>query len=229
MLSLHLNREMTISINSLILFFLSLIGLFSPLAGIASMANITSLYSTEVQRKIAIRMVVSIALLLTLITWVGQALLQLLGVTTAQLTAAGGLALMLVAIPMMTGKVEMARDDHEPDEEGKSWQSIVVMPLIFPLSVGASTVAIVISTSSRYDTVIDLIAISLACALFALVVGITNYFSGPLNQRLSPQGRDIMSRLAGIILVAIAFGLLTKGITEIALDAGIKFLEVLGS
>jgi multiple antibiotic resistance protein len=113
--------------------------------------------------------------------------------------------------------------------EGKDWQSIVVMPLIFPFSVGASTVAIVISTSSRYDSTVDLIAISIVCALFALVVGITNYFSGPINQRLSPLGRDIMSRVAGIILVAIAFGLLTRGITEIALESGIKFLEVLGN
>ncbi len=103
-----------------------------------------------------------------------------------------------------------------------------MMPLIFPFSVGASTVAIVISTSSRYDSTIDLIAISIVCALFALVVGIINYFSGPLNQRLSPQGRDIMSRVAGIILVAIAIGLLTKGITEIVLDAGIKFLAIMG-
>jgi multiple antibiotic resistance protein len=97
MLSFHLDKEITISINSLILFFLSLVGLFSPLAGIASMANISSLYSKEVQRKIAIRMVVSIAFLLTLITWARQTLMQLLGVTTAQLTAARGLALMLAA------------------------------------------------------------------------------------------------------------------------------------
>ena len=81
-------------------------GLFSPLAGLASMASITGQYPKETQRKIATRMVLYIALLLTLVTWAGQALLQLLGVTTAQLTAAGGLALMLAAVPMMTGKVE---------------------------------------------------------------------------------------------------------------------------
>lgn len=98
---------MTISINSLALFFLSLVGLFSPLAGLASMASITGQYSKEIQRKIATRMAIYIALLLTLVTWAGQALLQLLGVTTAQLTAAGGLALMLAAVPMMTGKVEI--------------------------------------------------------------------------------------------------------------------------
>jgi multiple antibiotic resistance protein len=220
---------MTIPINSLVLFFLSLVGLFSPLAGMASMANITGQFSKEIQRKIATRMVIYIAMLLILITWAGSVLLELLGVTTAQLTAAGGLALMLAAVPMMTGKVETHSKDRENESEGKDWQSVVMMPLIFPFSVGASTVAIVISASSRYDSTIDLIAISLVCALFALVVGVTNYFSGPLNQRLSPQGRDIMSRVAGIILVAIAFGLLTKGITEIALDAGIKFLNLAGT
>jgi multiple antibiotic resistance protein len=220
---------MTITINSLVLFFLSLVGLFSPLAGLASMASITGQYSKEIQRKIATLMVLYITLLLILITWAGQALLELLGVTTSQLTAAGGLVLMLAAVPMMTGKVETHADDHEIQNEGKDWQSVVAMPLIFPLSVGASTVAIVISTSSRYDTTIDLMAISIACTLFALVVGATNYFSGPLNQRLSPQGRDIMSRVAGIILVAIAFGLLTRGITEIALESGIKFMRVQGS
>ena len=35
--------------------------------------------------------------------------------------------------------------------------------------------------------------------------------------------------VAGVILVAIAFGLLTKGITEIALESGIKFLQLQGN
>lgn len=75
------------------------------------MANITGQYTPEIQRKIALRMVIFITLLLTLVTWAGQALLELLGVTTSQLTAAGGLALMLAAVPMMTGKVEMDGDN----------------------------------------------------------------------------------------------------------------------
>lgn len=210
---------MTISIDQLILFFLSLVALFSPLAGVASHATITGRYSSTIQRKIALWIVIYITILLVIITWVGQALLELLGVTVPALNATAGLALLLSAVPMMTGNQNARPVKNTFEEiETETWQKETIMPLIFPLSVGASHAALVIATSSQYDTIPDLIAISFVCFLFAIVVGVTNFFSGPISQRLKPLGQDILTRLAGIVLTAIGFSLLVRGITELVLN-----------
>lgn len=58
----------------------------------------------------------------------------------------------------------------------------------------------------------------------ALVIFATHYYAGPNTKRLSPENMDILNRASGIILVSIAFQLLTKGITELAVDAVLKQL-----
>ena len=69
------------------------------------------------------------------------------------------------------------------------WRTVVIMPLLFPLSVGGSTIALLIAESAMFDRAADLAAISGVCVLFAAVVGLTNFASGPLDARLSDRGK----------------------------------------
>jgi multiple antibiotic resistance protein len=158
--------------------------------------------------------------------WIGQWLLEVLGVTVSGLTVAGGIALLLTGLPLMLNGTnrQPTKDDIVEASEQEDWRSIVVVPLTFPLSVGGATAAIVIATASRWDTVPNLTAITLVCALMALIVFATHYFSGPIAEKLSPGNMDILARLSGVVLVAIAAQLLVRGTIELAVDAGLDRL-----
>ncbi|MFD9949744.1 MarC family protein [Nonomuraea sp. NPDC059023] len=49
--------------------------------------------------------------------WIGEPLLKLLGISTAALTATGGIALAYAAIPLMRGKAGAVEEPSEPDDE----------------------------------------------------------------------------------------------------------------
>ena len=136
---------------------------------------------------------------------------------------AGGLALFLVGLPlMMKGTKNEPKEEKEgaKDNMAKGKPSLVV-PLLFPMAVGGATAAIVIAQASQWNSALDLLAISGVCALMALVIFFTYYFSGPIAKRLHSHSLDILGRISGIILVAIAAQLLINGILELIANPGI--------
>ena len=89
---------------------------------------------------------------------------------------------------------------------------MAVMPMTFPLSIGGTTAAYIVSATGLANNLIDLVAISGVILFFALVIWLTHLFSPPLASRLNPQGRLILGRIGGIILVTIAVQLLASGL-----------------
>jgi multiple antibiotic resistance protein len=217
---------MTIPTEQLLILFTSLFAIFSPPAAIGPIATISGGYPRSVQRRIALQVAAAYAGVLIISAWVGQWLLEILGVTMSGLTVAGGIALILAGLPLMLNGANRQPNKGEISKasEQEDWRTIVVVPLTFPLSVGGATVAIVIAAASRWDTAPDLTAISLVCLVMALVIFATHLFSGPIATRLSPQNMDILARISGIVLVAIAAQLLVRGTIELAVDAGLARL-----
>lgn len=125
---------MTIPAETLVLTFVALVAIFSPVAAVASHSTIVGAYWAEDRRRIAIRLAILVAAALVLVTWAGQALLDLAGIGVPALSATGGLALLFAALPMMRGIPPAAVDGGAGATD---WRTVVVMPLLFPLAVTA--------------------------------------------------------------------------------------------
>jgi len=113
-------------------------------------------------------------------------------------------------LPMMLGS--NPAEKAEDGVKAQSWREISVIPMTFPMSIGGTTAAYIVTASSFASNVVDLLAISVVVALFGVVIWLTHFFSPPLAARLSPQSRAILGRLGGIILVAISVQLLVGGL-----------------
>ena len=86
-----------------LVFFLALFGLYSPVAALASyLPIIQSLTNAQVLR-LSFGLTLNVAVFVLLAIWAGEPLLEVLGLSTASLTATGGIALAWEAIPLMTG------------------------------------------------------------------------------------------------------------------------------
>lgn len=206
----------TIQMHDLVLLLTGLLSLFSPPAVIGPFALLTYPFPALIQKKIAVRMGIFIAAVLTVFAWAGQFLLVVLGITVPALTMAGGIALLLSALPIMLGQ---GISPIELDKAGKpgrdDWRALVAVPIVFPLSVGAGMVSLIIATAGRFHSIVDLIGISCVCAIFGALAGLTLYFAKPLGTFLGPGGLAILSRISGVTLTAIAVQLLAKGVKEL--------------
>ena len=202
---------MNITLQQLLLLFISLFTLFSPLANIGPFASLVGHFPRPDQRKLAFAVFINALVVMLLFVWVGELLFNVLGVNSNSLSVTGGIALMVAGLPMMLGSSKPDADIEE-SAEPQNWREMAVIPMTFPMSIGGTTAAYIVSATGFAQNAIDLVAISVVVLLFAVVIWLTHLFSPPLAAKLRPQARTILSRIGGIILVAIAVQLLASGL-----------------
>jgi multiple antibiotic resistance protein len=209
-----------------VVLFLALFALYSPVAALSSYLPIVRPYSHAQQLRLAVGLVVNVAVFVLLAIWVGEPLLKLLGISTAALTATGGIALLYASVPLMRGVGEApatddgdAVDTPEPAAELGSPRSVLFTPITFPLTVGGTTFAFGVAASADVGTFDQRLLLSIAAVAYAAVTGLTLYASGHVERRVSPQAGMILDRIAGILLTSIAVILLANGFTDLVVAA----------
>jgi len=134
--------------------------------------------------------------------FVGQPLLQILGISGPALTIAGGVILFLIAIRMVfpiRGRTSQEQIEGEP----------FIVPLAIPYVAGPSVLAVELLLMSDEPNrwPVWLIAITAAWAGTAVVV----LFGNKVAERLGSRGLIAIERLMGMILVAIAIQMFLTG------------------
>jgi multiple antibiotic resistance protein len=222
-----------------LVFFLALFGLYSPLAALASYLPILSPFSHAQVLRLAAGLAVNVAVFVLAAIWAGEPLLEVLGISTAALTATGGIALAFEAVPLMTGAhasatepgtpgpgaagagaTDKIREPGEPGQRARAPEprSVLFTPLTFPLTVGGTTFAFGVAASASAPGVQEKALVSAAAIGYALVTGVTLYAAGHVQRRISSRAVLLLDRIAGVLLTAIAVILLVNGFTELVLS-----------
>jgi multiple antibiotic resistance protein len=217
---------MTFSDDIAFLMFLTLFGLYSPLAALPSYMPIVGPYPPAQQKKLAVGLFVYVVVFVLAGLWVGEVLLEVLGISTAALTATGGIALLFESLPLMMGT-------HEADvlesvgvleataSEGtatRPWRSILLTPITFPLTVGGATFGVLVGFAALAHDAGDRAWLTVAGVAYAGVTGITLFAATHVHRRASDRARAMLDRIAGILLTAIAVTLLASGGTRLVVD-----------
>jgi multiple antibiotic resistance protein len=213
------------------LMFLALLALYSPLAALSSYLPIVGGFNQSDQVRLAFGLFANVAIFVLAAIWIGEPLLRLLGITTAALSVTGGIALLYAGIPMMRGLDDVVPEQaaaEMADTSGGSetWRTVLFTPLTFPLTVGGTSFGLIVAFASRGNGLLDEVRFSLAGLAYAVVTGLTVYAAGHLHRRVSVRMRMILSRIAGILLTAIAVTLLVTGGTQLVV-ATLRDLGVL--
>jgi multiple antibiotic resistance protein len=208
--------------------FVALFTLYSPLAALPSYLPIVGRLPESQQRRLALGLFLYVSVFVLAGLWVGEVLLEVLGITTAALTATGGVALILEAVPLMLGThvtelpdevpLVVAPETEEALAQPASWRSVLLTPVTFPLTVGGATFGILVGFGADADNVGDRLFLTIAGLAYAAVTGITLYASSHVHRRGSARARAMLDRIAGILLTAIAVTLLASGGTRLVIQ-----------
>jgi multiple antibiotic resistance protein len=135
----------------------------------------------------------------------GQTLLDYLHVQLPALQGAGGLLLVLVALQLLTGKTD------EPSEQTGT-TNVALVPLGTPLLAGPGAIVATMLFVQRADGVGDYTVIGLAIFAVMLTVWLVLRFSGGIVKLLRPSGIEVLTRIAGLLLAAIAVQLIADSV-----------------
>jgi multiple antibiotic resistance protein len=132
----------------------------------------------------------------------GQSVLSYLGVELPALQAAGGLLLLLVALELLTGKAS------EPTELERVKANVAFVPLGTPLLAGPGAIVATMLFVQRTHSAGQVTAFAAAIIVVVVVLWLAMRFSGAIHRVLRDSGVELLTRIAGLLLSAIAVQLI---------------------
>lgn len=153
---------------------------------------------------------------LTLFSFIGEALLAFFGIRLAAFTVAGGLLLLLLALSMVQAHVSPQRQTEDEAAEAEERDAVGVVPLGVPLLAGPGAITHVILMSGK--TAGDLLHQSLLLlpvAFVALTVWLAFRAAPLIARHLGKTGIHVVTRLMGLIIAAISVEMIASGLGQL--------------
>lgn len=170
--------------------------------------NITKTQISQIAYKSTLTIVV--AFFIVLVT--GDFILKLFGIDENSLKVMGGIVLILMAISMVSGN---GTDKKSENEENKN-EELSVIPLGIPIAFGTGLFTTIIIFKHQAQNPMDLFSISLAFCFNALIFYIVLRNSIYIKKYLGLTGQNIITKLMGLIVGAIAVQFIVSGIVNLA-------------
>ena len=140
--------------------------------------------------------------IMILFLFLGQRLLNLIGIDVHSFAVAGAFILFFLALEMILG-ITLYRSDDEEEA-----LSATVFPLAFPLIAGPGSLTTLLSLRAEFS----LENIIVAVLLNVIVIYIVLKTSSKIERVIGPNGINIIRKIFGVVLLAIAVKLFAANI-----------------
>lgn len=165
---------------------------------------------------IALRALGVAALLLTLFGLVGEQVIGVLGISMPAFRIAGGLLLFLTALDMLfERRAQRRKGQSEPGLDPSEDPS--VFPLATPLIAGPGAMAAMILLAGQTSTPLELFAIHMVMLAVLVVVFALFQAANLLERALRETGINVLTRLLGMLLAALAVQFVLDGLADFGL------------
>jgi len=199
--------------EQLVKFFVVFFVVVDPISLVPLFAGLTQGASARYKRKMAGKAAVIALCICMLFALVGAKFLQIMGISLNAFRIAGGTLLFLIALDMVSARTSGTRSTTSEREEARSREDISVFPLAFPFIAGPGALATILLTAGEVGTRIWRFAGFLCVVALVLVVCWILMLATPrLIKLLGVTGANVVSRLSGVILAALAVQFIIDGI-----------------
>lgn len=187
-----------------------------PFAAVPFFLSLTAGESAEEKRETARRAAVAAGMVLAVFALTGAILFRLLGISLGAFKIAGGVLLLIMAVDMLRTRPSEARITAGEVERGREKDDVAIVPLAMPLLAGPGSIATVVVLMGRarslhvWHGAIVLAAIAATAALAYLILA----GAAHVDRVLGRTGLNILERVSGLLLAAIAIQFMIDGVGE---------------
>jgi multiple antibiotic resistance protein len=141
--------------------------------------------------------------------------LSFFGITINDFRIAGGLLILLMAISMVRAKEKeggMRYSDKEHEEAKTKDTNIAVVPLAIPLMAGPAAISVSIIDAELCNTLSSRLILVAIIAGLGMVLWVAMALAEQIGRFLGHTGQQVLTRVMGLILLAISIDFLVVGI-----------------
>lgn len=194
--------------NDTVKFFAALFAIMNPIGGMPVFLSVTAGKSNSERARIALVCAASVAIILVVCVLLGAELLKAFGISVAGLRTAGGLIILSIAFSLLHAK---ASGIHQTAGDEEAQESPAVYPLAMPMIAGPGAISTVIvfahgtQGATGYATLITVIL------LMTVLIYVGMRMAVVTSRYLGEAGMNVITRLMGIVLAAIAVEMVFSG------------------
>lgn len=196
----------------LVLIFTSIFFIVDPFAVIPTFLAMTARDSPAQRRVLARRGAWTCAITLTLFALGGSMIFKVFGITIGAFKVAGGVLMGLNALDMVQARRSQQRETPVETAEGIQKEDIGILPLGVPMLAGPGAISTVMVLALGAKRPAAIAAVYMAIFLTSLLTYFVLSAATLVERRLGQTGMRILTRLMGLVLLAIAVQFILDGI-----------------
>ena len=185
--------------------------IMDPPGTIPLFLSLTGGRSPRERKRLAGQAVLVAFFVITVFALFGQSILDYLGITLPAMQVAGGLLLLLVALQLLTGRAD--------DPVETSNVNVALVPLGTPLLAGPGAIVATMVFVRRVDDAWEAIALAAGIVAVHLLLWLFMRYSGVIIRVIKDSGVTLITRIAGLLLSAIAVQLVADAVTAFVREA----------
>ena len=145
----------------------------------------------------------------------GAVIFRIFGISFTAFRIAGGILLLKVSLDMLYARRPGSHITIGEEKAAAAKEDVAIVPLAMPMLSGPATIATVLvlmeKSSSTFQSAIVIISIFLVCLLTYVILRSSNL----IFRKLGQTGVNILVRIMGLILLALAIQFIFDGIKQI--------------
>ena len=193
--------------------FVTLFVIIDPPGIVPVFLGLTRGRSARTRRKLAWQAAVVAFGVIVAFALFGRAILNYTQVGLPALEGAGGLLLLLVSLQLLTGQTQ------EPTSAERAKANVAFVPLGTPLLAGPGAIVATMLYVQRVHSALDVLALALAICAVAVTAWLSMRFAEVIQRVLTDNGVELLTRIAGLLLSAIAVQLVAQSALAFAAQA----------
>ena len=195
-------------------FIVTLSAVVDPFLAVPFFIAFTATHGAEDRARLARVVALTVFVVLASATFLGEALLNLIGASLPAFRVGGGLVLLLMALAMLNAQAGGVRQSQAEAQEFETGDVSGVVPLAIPLLAGPGAISTSIIAAERGGFTHQLAiigCIAFVCVLSWAVLSRAHVIA----TRLSLTGLNIATRILGLLLAAMAVQTMAEGLKEL--------------
>jgi len=190
----------------------ALFAIVNPIGSVPIFISATDGWSPADRARTAKIVTITVFIVLSVSAFIGDKILNFFGISIPSFQVGGGILLMLIAISMMHAKQSGTRQTPEEAQTLAEREAIAIVPLSIPLLAGPGAISNMIIAAQQNSSFSGHLSLVVPVFIIAVIIWLVLRLSASISSQLGSIGINIVTRLMGLVLAAMAVEFVAHGL-----------------
>ena len=192
---------------------IALFAIVNPIGSVPIFISATDGWEQKQKMRTANVVAVTVFLVLGASALFGEGILDFFSISIPSFQVGGGILILLIAINMLHAKQSHSKQTPEEAKTMEERDVIAIVPLSIPLLAGPGAISSMIIAAQDSTPLGGQLSLLLPISVVAVLIWLTLQLSGYIAGKLGTIGINIVTRLMGLILAAMAVEFIAHGMS----------------